>query len=63
MILGASPLPYENGCLAVPDGPGNGVELDPERVANYAELFEKEGSNFASHESSTTARTPLMPKF
>ena len=33
IILGASPLPYVNGCLTVPDEPGLGVELDPERVA------------------------------
>ena len=63
VIAGASPLPYENGCLTVPDQPGIGVDLDAERVAKYAELYEKEGANFAFHESETMARTPLMPKF
>ena len=28
VIAGVSPLPYENGCLTVPDQPGIGVELD-----------------------------------
>jgi len=63
VIAGASPLPYENGSLTVPDGPGIGVELDPERVAKYAELYEKEAANFAFHASETMTRTPLMPKF
>lgn len=30
------PLRLEGGRLALPDGPGLGVELDPERVARYA---------------------------
>ena len=63
VIAGASPLPYENGCLAVPGQPGIGVELDPDRVAKYAELYEKDGSDFAFHASETMTRTPLMPKF
>ena len=29
------PFPYRDGCLRVPDRPGLGVELDPERVAAY----------------------------
>ena len=28
-------LPLEDGCLAVPEGPGLGVELDPETVERY----------------------------
>ncbi|MGH3474401.1 MAG: mandelate racemase/muconate lactonizing enzyme family protein [Aeromicrobium sp.] len=63
VITGAGPLPYENGCLTVPDRPGIGVELDAERVAKYAELYEKEAANFAFHESETMSRTPLIPKF
>jgi hypothetical protein len=46
----------------VPDQPGLGVELDMERVEKYAELYVKEAKNFASHESATLTRTPLMPK-
>lgn len=63
VIAGPGPLPYRNGCLAVPDQPGIGVDLDPERVGTYAELYEKEAANFAFHESETMSRTPLMPKF
>jgi L-alanine-DL-glutamate epimerase-like enolase superfamily enzyme len=63
VIAGASPLPYRNGCLTVPDKPGIGVELDMERVEKYAELYDEEAKNFAFHESETLTRTPLMPKF
>jgi L-alanine-DL-glutamate epimerase-like enolase superfamily enzyme len=31
----AEPLRIENGCMIVRDGPGLGVELDPEKVARY----------------------------
>ena len=63
VIAGASPLPYKDGCLSVPDQPGIGVELDMERVGTYAELYAKEARGFAFHESGTLTRTPLMPKF
>ena len=63
VIAGDGPLPYRNGRLTVPDQPGIGVDLDPERVGTYAELYEKEAANFAFHETETMARTPLMPKF
>jgi len=33
IVRGAGPLPYIDGCLEVPTGPGIGVELDEERVA------------------------------
>lgn len=62
VVQGASPLPYENGCLSVPEGPGIGVELDRDRVAKYAELYEREAKNFSFHESEKIASTPLMPK-
>jgi L-alanine-DL-glutamate epimerase-like enolase superfamily enzyme len=36
-------LEVKNGSVAVPDGPGLGVELDPDRVARAAERYRKEG--------------------
>src|SRR5690606_41882769 len=32
-------MPYEVGAIAVPTGPGLGVELDHDKVAEYAELY------------------------
>ena len=37
------PLDYTGGRLAVPDRPGLGVEIDPDKVARYAAKFEEEG--------------------
>ncbi len=42
VILGGK-RPYRDGAIEVPDGPGLGVTLDPERVARYAELYRKLG--------------------
>jgi glucarate dehydratase len=36
-------MPYVNGAIAVPQAPGLGVKLDPERVARYAEDFKRLG--------------------
>ena len=36
-VIAGGPMPYRGGALAVPTGPGLGVELDPERMARYAE--------------------------
>jgi glucarate dehydratase len=35
----ATPFRFENGCLKVPEGPGLGVELDPEQVDRYHRLY------------------------
>jgi L-alanine-DL-glutamate epimerase-like enolase superfamily enzyme len=63
VIADHSPLPYLDGCLAVPQGPGIGVELDAERVARYAELYRREGAELAFHDPSASAATPVIPKF
>ena len=36
-------MPYRNGAIAVPNGPGLGVELDREKVARYAEFYREFG--------------------
>lgn len=36
-------MPYVEGCIAVPDAPGLGIELDRDKVLRYAELFKKLG--------------------
>jgi glucarate dehydratase len=36
-------MPYVDGDIAVPQGPGLGVRLDPDRVGRYAELYRELG--------------------
>jgi L-alanine-DL-glutamate epimerase-like enolase superfamily enzyme len=61
-VLEGGPLPYRDGALAVPAGPGLGVELDAERVERYAELYEREGDQFGFHDTAAIKATPLLPK-
>ena len=35
-------MPYENGCLKVPEGPGLGVALDPDLLEKYRWTEEKQ---------------------
>jgi L-alanine-DL-glutamate epimerase-like enolase superfamily enzyme len=63
VIEGASPLPYRNGCLTVPDGPGLGVTLDAERVGRYAEAYRRDPNGYAFRDSGALEATPVMPKF
>ncbi|HEX7292658.1 MAG TPA: enolase C-terminal domain-like protein [Conexibacter sp.] len=37
------PFAFADGALSVPAGPGLGVELDPDKVAKYARLYEQQG--------------------
>jgi L-alanine-DL-glutamate epimerase-like enolase superfamily enzyme len=34
-------LQFQHGCLDLPEGPGIGVELDPEKVGTYAEYYQE----------------------
>jgi len=42
-IIAGGPMRYEAGTIALPEGPGLGVELDRERLARYAEHFREVG--------------------
>jgi L-alanine-DL-glutamate epimerase-like enolase superfamily enzyme len=42
-VIAGGPPAFENGSIALPDGPGIGVELDRERVAEFGELYERDG--------------------
>ncbi|MGH3345178.1 MAG: mandelate racemase/muconate lactonizing enzyme family protein [Carbonactinosporaceae bacterium] len=62
IVVGDGPLRYEEGCLAVPDRPGIGVELDRERVDRYAELYARDGKSFAFTDPRALAPSPRLPK-
>jgi glucarate dehydratase len=42
-IIKGGPFRYKNGSIALPKGPGLGVELDRDKVAEYAEHFRRLG--------------------
>jgi glucarate dehydratase len=46
-IIEGGKLPYEDGAIRVPDGPGLGVSLDEEKMARYERLFEEKGDYYA----------------
>jgi L-alanine-DL-glutamate epimerase-like enolase superfamily enzyme len=63
VVEGASPLPYKDGRLTVPDGPGLGVTLDVERVGRYAEAYRTNPDGYAFRDRGSLESTPVMPKF
>ena len=59
-------MPYEGAFLRVPEGPGLGVELDPEKVRQYHEKYREVGvfSVFGPDaEGLRTAPPPLFPSY
>ncbi len=46
-IIVGGKLPYVDGAIRVPDGPGLGVQLDEDKMAFYARLYEEKGDYYA----------------
>src|SRR3546814_13807371 len=42
-VIAGGKMEYRDGALAVPTGPGLGVTLDRDKLAEYAELYKKLG--------------------
>lgn len=60
VIVGGK-MKYEKGRIAVPDGPGLGVELDREKLAEYHELFLRLGNYPYDQDPLRPGWTPLVP--
>jgi len=54
-------MPYVNGEIAVPTGPGLGVTLDRERVGRYAELYKSLGGYAYDRDPGRPNWFPLVP--
>ena len=54
-------MPYVNGEIAVPSGPGLGVTLDRERVDKYAELYKSLGGYAYDRDPGRPEWFPLVP--
>jgi glucarate dehydratase len=60
-IIAGGKLPYEGGAIAVPDGSGLGVELDRDKLAEYAELFRELGPYPYDRDPARPDWYPLLP--
>ncbi len=60
-IIAGGKIPYADGAIAVPDGPGLGVELDRDKLAEYAELFRELGPYPYDRDPARPDWYPLLP--
>jgi glucarate dehydratase len=60
-VIQGGKLKYENGEIAVPTGPGLGVKLDRDKVAEYRELYQRLGSYPYDQDPLRPGWTPTIP--
>lgn len=60
-IIAGGKIPYDGGAIAVPEGPGLGVELDRAKLAEYAELFRELGPYAYDRDPARPDWYPLLP--
>jgi glucarate dehydratase len=60
-ILAGGKMRYENGAIAVPDGPGLGIEVDREKLAHYKEEFARLGGYPYDRDPHRPDWFPLIP--
>lgn len=61
-ILEGGPLPYRNGAIAVPKGPGLGVEVNRDKLAQYAEHFQEVGGYAYDRDPGRPGWFAMMPE-
>ncbi len=60
-IVEGGPFKYEHGSIKVPEGPGLGVRLDREKLAEYAELYKRLGGYPYDQDPLRPGWTPTIP--
>ena len=60
-IIAGGKFRYEGGAIAVPTGPGLGVKLDREKLAEYAELYKRLGPYPYDQDPLRPGWTPTIP--
>lgn len=60
-IIEGGPLRYEGGSIAVPQGPGLGVKLNREKLAQYRELYRELGGYPYDQDPGRPGWTPIVP--
>lgn len=60
-IIIGGPMQYKNGAIAVPTGPGLGVEIDRDKLGKYAELYKFLGGSSMTAIRRDLAGSPWCP--
>ncbi|HEY6739356.1 MAG TPA: enolase C-terminal domain-like protein [Actinopolymorphaceae bacterium] len=60
-IIVGGKLTYRDGKIAVPDGPGLGVTIDPDRLGHYADVYRRLGGYPYDRDPSRPSWFPLVP--
>jgi L-alanine-DL-glutamate epimerase-like enolase superfamily enzyme len=60
-IIEGGPFKYEGGSIRVPTGPGLGVRLDRDKLAEYAEAYKRLGGYPYDQDPLRPAWTPTIP--
>jgi glucarate dehydratase len=60
-IIEGGPFKYEGGAIAVPEGPGLGVRLNRDKLAEYAELYKRLGGYPYDQDPLRPGWTPTIP--
>ncbi len=60
-IIVGGKMPYVGGSIRVPDGPGLGVELDRDKLGQYAELYRSLGGYAYDRDPARPGWFPLLP--
>ena len=60
-VIEGGPMRYENGSIAVPDGPGLGVKLDRDKLREYSELYRRLGGYPYDRDPGRPGWTPIVP--
>ena len=60
-IIQGGKLQYHDGAISVPDGPGLGVRLDRDKLAEYAEMYQRLGSYPYDQDPLRPGWTPIVP--
>src|SRR5690242_15721005 len=54
-------MPYQDGAIRVPEGPGLGVKLDREKLGQYSELYKRLGNYPYDQDPGRPGWTPTVP--
>jgi glucarate dehydratase len=60
-IIEGGLMPYENGAIAVPAGPGLGVRLNRDKLREYSELYQRLGGYAYDQDPGRPGWAPIIP--